>query len=93
MAATSSSCRPPIDPRPRIVNFKSIAYDLPIVEYRPYRSFSSNQSSSVVFQLFAAADVPRRVHRLSVGAPTPDLRTVWSVGLRLVFDWRYYYCY
>jgi len=24
------------------------------------------------------------------GAPGIDLRTVWSVGLRLVFDWRYY---
>jgi hypothetical protein len=23
-----------------------------------------------------------------VGAPTPDLRTVWSIGVRLVFDWR-----
>ena len=78
----------------RIVDFKSIAYDLPILEYRPYRSFSSNQSSSVVFQLFAAADVPRSASTVfPAGAPTPDLRTVWSVGLRLVFDWRYYYSY
>jgi hypothetical protein len=78
----------------RIVNFKTIAYDVPIVEYRPYRAFSSNQSSSVVFQLFAAADVPRSASTtFPVGAPTPDLRTVWSVGLRLVFDWRYYWSY
>jgi hypothetical protein len=78
----------------RIVNFKSIAYDVPIVEYRPYRSFSSNQSSSVIFQLFAAADVPGSASTaFPVGAPTPDLRTVWSIGVRLVFDWRYYYSY
>jgi hypothetical protein len=78
----------------RIVNFKSISYDIPILEYRPYRSFSSNQSSSVVFQLFAGADVPRSASTtFPVGAPTPDLRTVWSVGLRLVFDWRYYYSF
>jgi len=24
------------------------------------------------------------------GDPLPDLRTVWSIGLRMVFDWRYY---
>jgi len=77
---------------PRIVNFKSIAYDLPIVEYRPYRSFSNNQSSSIVFQLFTSADVPRSASTAApAGAPTPDLHTVWSLGLRLMFDWRYYY--
>jgi hypothetical protein len=76
----------------RIVNFKSIAYDLPIAEFRPYRSFSSNQSSSVLFQLFAAADVPRKASTtFPVGEATPELRTVWSIGVRLVFDWRYYY--
>jgi hypothetical protein len=76
----------------RIVNFKSIAYDIPILEYRPYRAFSSNQSSSVIFQLFATADVPHDASTVfPPGAPTPDLRTVWSIGLRLVFDWRYYY--
>ena len=78
----------------RVVNFKTISYDLPVVEYRPYRSFSSNQSSSVVFQLFVGADVPRSATTVfPPGAPNPDLRTVWSVGLRLVFDWRYYYSY
>ena len=78
----------------RIVNFKSIAYDLPILEYRPYRAFSANQSSSVVFQLFAGADVPRSASTtFPAGAPTPNMRTVWSVGVRLVFDWRHYYGY
>jgi hypothetical protein len=78
----------------RIVNFKTISYDIPIIEYRPYRAFTSNQSSSVVFQLFVGADVPRSASTVSpVGASTPDLRTVWSIGVRLVFDWRYYYSY
>jgi hypothetical protein len=76
----------------RIVNFKSIAYDLPILEYRPYRAFSSNQSSSVLFQLYTTVDVPRSASTaFPAGAPTPELRTVWAIGLRLVFDWRYYY--
>ena len=75
----------------RIVNFKSTTYDLPIFEYRPYRAFSTNQSSSVVFQLFAAADVPHGgMTVFPQGGPTPDLHTVWSLGLRLLFDWRYY---
>ena len=78
----------------RIVDFRTISYDIPLVEYRPYRAFSSNQSSSVVFQLFTSADVPRSASTVfPTGAPTPDLRTVWSIGLRLVFDWRYYYSY
>jgi len=76
---------------PRIVDFKSVAYALPILEYRPYRAFSTNQSSSVIIQLFISADVPRSASTVfPAGAPTPDLRTVWSVGLRLAFDWRYY---
>ena len=62
-------------------------FDLPILEYRPYRAFSANQSSTVVFQLFAGADVPygdsvgrsdrrpatQSAHRL-VGRPAHDLR-------------------
>ena len=75
----------------QVVNFKSTLYDLPIAEYRPYRAFSTNQSSSVVFQLFTSLDVPRSASvAYPVGAPAPDLRNVWSVGLRLLFDWRYY---
>lgn len=75
----------------RFVEYKSILLDMPILEYRPYRSFSSNQSTALLFQLFAAADIPQSGSVVSpVGAPMPDLRTVWSVGLRVVFDWRYY---
>ena len=76
----------------RVVRFRSTSYDLPIFEYRPYRAFSMNQSSSVIVQLFAAADVPTATAvDLPLGAPLPKLHTLWSVGLRLVFDWRYYY--
>jgi hypothetical protein len=75
----------------QLVQYKSIQYDMPILEYRPYRAFSSNQSTTLLFQLYAAADVPQSASVVSpAGAPVPDLRTVWSVGLRFVFDWRYY---
>jgi hypothetical protein len=75
----------------RLIQYKSILFDMPILEYRPYRAFSSNQSTALLFQLFAAADVPQSASVVSpAGAPRPDLRTVWSIGLRMVFDWRDY---
>jgi hypothetical protein len=75
----------------QVLNYESTAFDLPLFEYRPYRSFSSNQSSSVMLQFFVGADVPKHV---SVAHPTgttaPDLDTVYSLGIRVVFDWRHY---
>ena len=44
----------------RVVDFKSIHFDLPILEYRPYRAFDTKQSSAVLIQLYAGADVPKR---------------------------------
>jgi len=75
----------------RVVNFKSTSYELPILEYRPFRSFSENQSSSVVFQLFGGADVPRGATLVvPAEAPSADLGTIWFIGVRMTFDWRYY---
>jgi hypothetical protein len=75
----------------RVASFDSISYDIPIAEYRPYRAFAQNQSSSVIFQLFAGFDVPRHAATIfPEGLPPPDLHTVKSIGLRMVFDWRYY---
>ncbi len=76
---------------PRVVNFKSTYFDLPILEYRPYRAFSANQSSALLFQLFAGVDVP---HGVSVATPpgaSVNLDTLYVLGVRLVFDWRYYW--
>jgi len=73
----------------QLIDFKSVYFDLPIVEYRPYRSFSSKQSSSLLFQLFTGADVPYADTVAATGAAA-HLKTVWAVGVRMVFDWRYY---
>ena len=76
----------------RVIDFRSVYFDLPVIEYRPYRAFSANQSSSLIFQLFAAADVPYDDSTVAPpGASRADLGTVWSLGLRFVFDWRYYW--
>jgi hypothetical protein len=76
----------------RVVDFKSINFDLPILEYRPYRAFDTQQSSAVLVQLFAGADVPQSsTVTWPAGAPGAKLETVYSIGLRLIFDWRRYF--
>ena len=76
---------------PTLVDFKSTFYDLPIVEYRPWRAFDTQQASAIIVQLYAGADVPHGIKVVSpVGAATPNTKTVYSVGLRFIFDWRRY---
>jgi hypothetical protein len=76
----------------RAVDYKSVFLDLPIIEYRPFRSYSSNQSSAVIFQLFAGADFPYNESvKRPADAPQVNLDPVYSLGVRMVFDWRYYY--
>jgi hypothetical protein len=77
---------------PRVVDYKSILFDLPILEYRPYRAFDTRQSSAVLIQLYASADVPKHTTvTFPVGAPGVKLETIYSIGLRVIFDWRRYF--
>jgi hypothetical protein len=74
-----------------LVAVRSIQVDFPILEYRPFRSFSRNQTSSVLIQFYAGFDRPIDTSVVSpVGAPTPDLRTIGLTGIRVAFDWRHY---
>ncbi|HSB26172.1 MAG TPA: hypothetical protein VLE94_23970 [Burkholderiaceae bacterium] len=76
----------------RVVDFKSIFFDLPILEYRPYRAFDTKQSSAVLVQLYLGADVPKSTAvTWPPGAPGVKLETIYSIGLRLLFDWRRYF--
>ena len=74
----------------QLVTHRSIFFDVPLVEYRPYRSFTSNQSSTVLFQLFAGIDVPHGEHDFDDRSAPVNLDTIYSLGVRLLFDWRYY---
>ena len=77
---------------PRVVEFESTYLEFPILEYRPYRSFDTTQSSALVLQLFGGVDIPndgRVVY--PPGAPGADLDRVYSIGVRLTFDWRRYF--
>jgi hypothetical protein len=92
LGTVDSLIAPPSAGKPlSIVDYKSTYYDLPILEYRPFRSFASNQSSSVMFQLFGGIDVPYDYTTVAPqGGATVKLSPTYSLGLRMVFDWRYY---
>jgi len=76
----------------RIVEVKSINFDVPILEYRPFRAFDTKQSSAVLAQLFVGADVPQRATvTWPPGAAGVKLDTIYSIGVRLIFDWRHYF--
>ena len=77
---------------PRVVEFKSTYYDLPILEYRPFRAFDTTQSSEVLVQLYGGVDDPHGAHVVfPEGAPDIRFDRVYSIGVRLVFDWRRYF--
>jgi hypothetical protein len=74
-----------------LVAVKSLQVDFPVLEYRPFRTFSRNQSSSVVIQAYVGFDTPTDSVVISpAGAPAPQLRTIVLTGIRVSFDWRYY---
>ncbi|MFQ5962023.1 MAG: hypothetical protein ACE5MG_11565, partial [Candidatus Methylomirabilales bacterium] len=75
-----------------LIDLQSIRFEFPLLEYRPFRTFSQDQSASLVLQLYAGFEVPTSVSVVEpAGAPTPDVETIWLFGLRLAFDWRYYF--
>ncbi|GFE85174.1 hypothetical protein [Steroidobacter agaridevorans] len=77
---------------PRVVEFKSTYLEFPILEYRPYRSFDTTQSSALVVKLFGAVDIPNKGQTVfPPGAPGADLDSVYSIGVRIAFDWRRYF--
>jgi len=77
---------------PRVVEFESTYLEFPILEYRPYRSFDTTQSSELILQLFGGVDIPNGGSVVyPPGAPHADLDRVYSIGVRLTFDWRRYF--
>ena len=76
----------------RIIGFKSTYVDLPILEYRPYRAFDTTQSSAAIFQLYAGIDDPRDERVIAPeGASVIRFDRVYSLGVRIIFDWRRYF--
>ena len=75
-----------------VVEYRSTKIDFPILEFRPLRTFSQNQTSSLMLQINTGVDIPSHASTLiPVGDPTPELKPVWYVGMRLLFNWRHYF--
>jgi hypothetical protein len=74
-----------------IVKLRSIALDVPILEWRLFRTFSLDQSSGLGIQFYAGFDRPASASVVEpAGAPKPSLHTIVTGGVRVVFDWRHY---
>jgi hypothetical protein len=74
-----------------LISMHSTQLEFPFLEYRPFRSFSLNQSTSLAVQFNFGCDIPGKVKMLDpVNAPVVKLKTVWFLGVRVYFDWRYY---
>jgi len=74
-----------------LVSLNSTQIDFPILEYRIMQKFSSQQSASLVLQINAGMDIPEDIHvTYPANIINPTLKTIWFIGFRLAFDWRYY---
>ena len=75
-----------------MISMRTTQLEFPIVEYRPFHSFSSNQTASLVAQIYGGFDIPGKVTVISpVDTPAPKVKTTLILGLRIAFDWRYYF--
>jgi len=75
-----------------LISMNSTQLEFPFLEYRPMRTFSRRQSASMVVQLNAGVDIPGKVSLASPPDSGPvHAKSIWFVGVRLSFDWRYYY--
>jgi hypothetical protein len=74
-----------------VVRLRSIGVDVPILEWRMFRTFSLDQSSGLGIQFYAGFDSPTSSSVVEpAGAPKPSLHTIVTGGVRVVFDWRHY---
>ena len=75
-----------------LISMRSWQLEFPFFEYRPFRSFSLNQSTSLAVQFNFGFDIPGKVTMLEpANASSVTLKTVWFLGVRVYFDWRYYF--
>jgi hypothetical protein len=73
------------------VDLRSILIEAPIIEWRPFRTFSLDQHSSLAVQLCGTADIPVYWKATSTSTTDSFLHTRYGLSLRFAFDWRYYY--
>jgi hypothetical protein len=75
-----------------IVTYRSTKFDFPFLEYRPLRSFSQDQSSTLKVQFSFGVDVPYHYKIIApANASELTLKPVWYFGTRILFNWRHYF--
>ena len=78
-----------------ILSYRSTQLEFPFLEYRPFRTFEMDQRSSVFIQLYGGLDIPYNVEDITetngTSRPMPELKTIYYLGMRLIFDWRHYF--
>ncbi|MBN8544941.1 MAG: hypothetical protein J0L60_02310 [Ignavibacteria bacterium] len=75
-----------------LFSYKSTRIELPILEYRPFRSFAADQSSKLFIQFYGGVDIPYDLELVEkADIIQPELENIWYLGFRLAFDWRYYF--
>jgi hypothetical protein len=75
-----------------LLQYQSTQFNFPIVEYRPFRTFSKDQSSSMMVQFSFGFDYPHSQNMIyPEDENTPELSTLWYLGVNIAFDWRYYW--
>jgi hypothetical protein len=74
-----------------LASIRSVRVELPVIEYRPLRSFSTDQTSSLLIQFYISVDHLTRMDVIApVGAAKFPTKDVVGSGFRLLFDWRHY---
>jgi hypothetical protein len=84
----------PVDPKTAVLlSYKTTQLDFPILEYMPFqRSFSQVQSSSMIIQFTGGISMPHGASVISpVNATLPQLKNIYQLGVRIIFDWRHYF--
>ncbi|MCX6244805.1 MAG: hypothetical protein NTU98_08875 [Bacteroidetes bacterium] len=75
-----------------VISFHSTQIEFPVLEYRPFHMFSSDQTAGLMIQIFGGVDIPGKETLVtSENIPVPEVRSIWYCGLRFIFDWRYYF--
>lgn len=78
-------------PVPALIDIHSVKLEFPFLEYRLFRTFSSDQSSSINVQLYVGVDIPVKIDKiLPLNGTIPPERNIYSIGLKFNLNWRKY---
>jgi hypothetical protein len=83
---TDASGKPIYNP----TRVRSLQFEIPVLEYRAFRSYSEKLGASFAVQLGFGFEIPVLVQSEKPGVPPPDLGDSWMAYMRLFFDGRGY---